>query len=187
MADPTASAEALLTVGHGTATAAELTALLGGAGIASVVDVRRSPGSRRHPHVAREQLERWLPDTGVAYRWEERLGGRRSRVAGSPHHALRDPALRAYADHLETDEFRAAIERVLADAGRRRTAVLCAESVWSRCHRRFIADHVVLLGRRPVLHLHHDGRLQPHEPTDVARVEHGRIVYDAGAPTLDLR
>jgi uncharacterized protein (DUF488 family) len=176
----------LLTFGHGTATRAQLTTSLTGAQVVSVVDVRRFPGSRRHPHVARAELACWLPAAGIAYRWEERLGGRRSRRPGSPHTGLRNASFQAYADHLESAEFRAAIDEVLAEAKTRRVAVLCSESVWWRCHRRLIADHVALLTDIEVHHLMHDGRIDPHRPTDVVRVQGGRLVYDGGAPTLDL-
>lgn len=174
----------IITVGHGTASQLELEELLAGAGIASVVDVRRHPGSRRHPHVARDRLETWLPAAGVDYRWEERLGGRRSRVEDSPHTGLRNPSFRAYADHLDTAEFREAIAAVLAEARRRRVAVLCSESVWWRCHRRLIADHVTLLTDVSLRHLLPDGRLDEHRPTDVVRVEDGRLLYDGGEPGL---
>jgi uncharacterized protein (DUF488 family) len=177
---------ALYTVGHGTASEDELVVVLRGAQVRSVVDVRRFPGSRRHPHVARDELERWLPEADIAYRWEERLGGRRRGVEGSQHTGLRDPSFRAYADHLGTEEFAAAIAAVLVEADQHPVAIMCSESVWWRCHRRLIADHVVLLAERAVRHLFHDGRLAAHQPTDVARVEAGRLVYDAGAPTLDL-
>jgi uncharacterized protein (DUF488 family) len=176
----------LLTVGHGTADQDELTRLLADAEVTSVVDVRRFPGSRRHPHVARDRLERWLPDAGIAYRWEERLGGRRRGQPGSPHTGLRDASFRAYADHLGSDEFRTAIAEVVDEAQTHRVAVMCSESVWWRCHRRLIADHVTLLAERPVLHLFHDGRRAEHAPTDVVRVEGGRLLYDGGAPSLDL-
>ena len=174
----------ILTVGHGTASQQELETLLLGTDVASVVDVRRHPGSRRHPHVARDRLEEWLPAAGIDYRWEERLGGRRSRVEGSPNTGLRDPAFQGYADHLDTAEFREAIAEVLAEAGSRRVAVLCSESVWWRCHRRLIADHVTLLTDMELRHLLHDGRLDEHRPTDVVRVEDGRLIYDGGEPTL---
>jgi uncharacterized protein (DUF488 family) len=176
----------LVTVGHGTASQDELVALLTTAGAAAVVDVRRFPGSRRHPHVARERLERWLPDAGIDYRWEERLGGRRSRVPGSVHTGLRDPSFQAYADHLTSEAFLAAIGRVLDEATHRRVAIMCSESVWWRCHRRMIADHVDLLTDLEVRHLMHDGRLVEHVPTDVVRAEDGRLIYDGGAPSLEL-
>jgi uncharacterized protein (DUF488 family) len=174
----------LFTVGHGTASEQELTTLLREAGIEAVVDVRRFPGSRRHPHVARDRLESWLPDAGLAYRWEERLGGRRRGAEGSPHRGLRDASFRAYADHLGTEACRAAVAEVLAQAAERPTTVLCSESLWWRCHRRLIADHVSLLSDLEVRHLLHDGRLAEHVLTDVVRVEDGRLVYDGGEPTL---
>ena len=174
----------VLTVGHGTASQEELEALLTGADVAAVVDVRRHPGSRRHPHVARDRLATWLTAAGIGYRWEERLGGRRRRAPDSPHTGLRHPSFQAYADHLGTREFREAIEPVLAEARHNRVAVLCSESVWWRCHRRLIADHVTLLTDVPLRHLLPDGRLDAHHPTDVVRVEGGRLVYDGGEPTL---
>jgi uncharacterized protein (DUF488 family) len=182
--DPADAAALLLTVGHGAATQEQFATLLTDAGIESIVDVRRFPGSRRHPHVARERLEGWLPAARVSYRWEERLGGRRTRVEGSPHTGLRHPSFQAYADHLGTAAFQDAIEEVLAEATERRTAVMCSESLWWRCHRRLIADHVTLLTSVALRHLFHDGRLAEHRPTDVVRVEDGRLIYDGGAPTL---
>lgn len=176
----------LVTVGHGTAGEEELAALLRGAGVEAVVDVRRFPGSRRHPHVARERLEEWLPAAGVAYRWEERLGGRRSATPGSPHTGLRNTSFRAYADHMGTAGFGAAVDGLLAEARRRRVAVMCSESLWWRCHRRLIGDYVELLTDVRVRHLLHDGRLAVHQPTDVARVAAGELRYDGGEPTLPV-
>lgn len=170
----------LLTVGHGTLAGGELRALLAGAGVELVVDVRMFPGSRRNPQFSREVLEEELPAAGIAYRWERDLGGRRRPHAGSPHRALRDESFRAYADHMETPEFAAALDRVLGDADRVMTVVMCAESVWWRCHRRLIADAVVLLHHRPVAHLFHDARVVLHVPAPEARVDDGRIVYDVG-------
>lgn len=173
----------LLTVGHGTLTQDDLVALLVGADVRLVVDVRRFPGSRRHPHLAREELERRLPDAGVAYRWDERLGGRRSRPKDEPE---RDPwwqvaAFRAYAAHTRTAEFAAALDELVAEARARRTAVLCSESLWWRCHRRIVADAVVLLGGLAVAHLGHDGRLVPHVPSAGARVAPDGLEYPADA------
>ena len=175
----------LLTVGHGTLDPAELAALLRAAGVELLVDVRSHPGSRRHPHVAREALAQWVPDAGIEYQWERDLGGHRRPVPGSRHVALRHDGFRAYADHMETPAFGAALDRVLAAAGERTTAVMCAESVWWRCHRRLLSDAAVLLREHPVSHLFHDGRLAPHPPTPEARVERADdapavLVYDLG-------
>ncbi|MGV0042996.1 DUF488 family protein [Mycobacterium colombiense] len=171
----------LLTVGHGAAGRERLAELLAGAGVALLVDVRRYPASRTNPDVRREALETWLPQSGIDYRWEPRLGGRRHVAAGEP-----EPdswwtvaAFRAYAAYTRTPEFDAALDEVLAAAARRTTAVMCSESVWWRCHRRLIAD-VAVLGRGvPVRHLMPDGRLSPHRPAQGARRRpDGHLVWD---------
>lgn len=168
----------LFTVGHGTLEQEALEALLSGAGVERVVDVRRFPSSRRHPHVNRGELGRWLPEIGIDYRWEEALGGRRSGAADSPHTAISNRGFRAYADHMGTDEFTAALEAALVEAGSQTVAVLCAEAVWWRCHRQFIADAATALHEVGVVHLHHDGRTEPHRVTAAARIAGRRLVYD---------
>ena len=174
----------LLTVGHGTLPGEAFVALLRDVGVELVVDVRRYPGSRRHPQFGREPLAAALRAAGVAYRWEQALGGRRSPAPDSPNAALRNAAFRGYADHMSTSMFRAALDRVLTEAATRTTAVLCAESLWWRCHRRLIADAAVLAHGVKVVHLGHDGRLTEHAPTDAARTVDGRVVYDASASTM---
>ncbi len=175
----------LLTVGHGTLPQADFAALLAEADVTRVVDVRAHPASRRNPHFRREAMAEWLPAAGVAYRWEPLLGGRRRPVDHSQHFGLRDASFRGYADHMEGDGFRAALDRVLAEARMATVAIMCAESVWWRCHRRLIADATVMLHDVVTLHLFHDGRLVPHVPLEAARVERARepprIVYDVGA------
>lgn len=169
----------LWTFGHGTASADELTDLLATAEVESVVDVRSAPGSRRNPHTARSALAEWLPQRGVGYRWDRRLGGFRKTPAGSPDTAWRNDSFRAYAAHMRTDEFRTAITELLEAAPEHRTALMCSESVWWRCHRRMIADFLVLVERCEVTHLMHDGRHTEHEPMSAARVRSdGLLVYD---------
>jgi uncharacterized protein (DUF488 family) len=185
MDDADATRQGLFTVGHGTLAAADLHALLSGARIALLVDVRRHPGSRRHPHVGREALAAWLLEAGLTYRWEEALGGRRQASPDSPNHGLRNASFRAYADHMRGAAFRAAAARLVADAQDTRTAVLCSESLWWRCHRRLLADHVVLIHGLAVHHLLHDGSLVPHVPTDTARRVDDHVVYaQGGTPAL---
>lgn len=179
----------LLTVGHGTASQEELTALLCGAGVELLVDVRTAPGSRRHPHVNRDALEEWIPAAGIDYRWEPDLGGFRKPAPDSPNTALRHPSFRGYADYMTTAPFTTALDRVL-DAGHRVVTVMCSETLWWRCHRRLIADNVTLLNDTEVLHLGHDGRLSAHRLTDGVRVEEQlprRLVYDAGAGRLAIQ
>jgi uncharacterized protein (DUF488 family) len=169
----------LLTVGHGTASRDELTRLLRAAGVQLVVDVRSVPGSRRFPQFGRAQMQAWLPEAGVGYRWEPRLGGFRRPVEGSPNVALRHPAFRGYADYMATGSFREALADLLDEASRQVTVIMCAETLWWRCHRRLIADAAVLLCRANVWHLGHDGRLAAHQLTDgVRRRAPGCLIYN---------
>ncbi|HET6953558.1 MAG TPA: GNAT family N-acetyltransferase [Acidimicrobiales bacterium] len=175
----------LLTVGHGTLSADGLAGLVAGAGVDLVVDVRSYPGSRRHPRFGREAMAVWLPEAGVAYGWERRLGGRRRPQPGGPNVALRHPAFRAYADHMATPEFAAALTEVLTDAAGRTVAVMCSETLWWRCHRRLLADAAVLGRGARVEHLGHDGRVAPHAVTAGARRDGDGdgdgVVYDVGS------
>jgi uncharacterized protein (DUF488 family) len=171
----------LLTVGHGAASAEELAALLTGAGVRRVVDVRTAPGSRRHPQFRREAMAGWLPAAGVAYRWEPELGGWRRPDPASVNHALRHPAFRGYADHMRTPPFWAALDRLLAEAADAPTAALCSETLWWRCHRRLLADAAALGRGAEVVHLDHRGRLEPHRPTDGVRRDGELLAYDVGA------
>src|ERR1700728_2174563 len=122
----------LLTFGHGTATQEQMAELLRSAAVAVLVDIRTAPGSRRHPHVARAELERWLPEAGIAYRWEKRLRGVRKTPPHSPDVSWREDMFRGYAAHMRTADFAAAVEEVLAAAGADTTAVMCSESLWWR-------------------------------------------------------
>lgn len=172
----------LLSFGHGTADRQALAELLGGAGVAEVVDVRRFPGSRRNPDVGTDAMAAWLPQEGIDYRWEPRLGGRR-RIADDPEadRWWRVTSFRAYAAHMRTPEFQGAMAELLealARPGRDATVVMCSESLWWRCHRRLISDAAVLLHGVEVEHLGHDGRLAPHRPSDGARVTDAGLVYD---------
>jgi uncharacterized protein (DUF488 family) len=151
----------LFTVGHGTLAAEAFVALLETAKVTAIVDVRRFPASRRHPQFAREAMAGWLGEAGIGYRWKEALGGRRRGVADSPNAALHNSAFRAYADHMASAEFRAAVDRLLAQARERPTAVMCAETLWWHCHRRLIADAAELLHGMAVAHVMPPGKLAP--------------------------
>ncbi|MBV9410938.1 MAG: DUF488 domain-containing protein [Acidimicrobiia bacterium] len=170
----------LFTVGHGTLPQDQLVELLRGAGVESLVDVRSAPGSRRHPQFMRQAMEQWLPEAGIAYRWEPRLGGRRKVTPDSPNVALRHPSFRAYADHMAVPEFAEALDGVLDEAAIRPTTVMCAESVWWRCHRRLISDFATLVREVDVRHLMHDGRIGEHHPTEGVRRDGDHLLYDVG-------
>ncbi|HLU43592.1 MAG TPA: DUF488 domain-containing protein [Natronosporangium sp.] len=159
-------------------------AVLREAGVTAVIDVRRFPGSRRHPQFGREALASTLADAGIGYEWHgEALGGRRSRSPQSRHTALHQAAFAGYADHMDTPEFRQAVAALVARAAAGdRPAVLCAETVWWRCHRRMIADALVLRGAA-VTHLWDVGHRQEHPlHPDLRRDPDGWPVY--GEPPL---
>ena len=174
----------MTTVGHGAATAEAFATLVHDAGVARVVDVRRYPGSRRHPHFAGAAMARWLPEDGVAYSWLPSLGGRRSPRPDSPNVALRNDQFRGYADHMAGEEFLAGVAELEALAAREPVAVMCAEAVWWRCHRRLLADHLVLVDGVAVEHLLPDGRRRAHPLTAGARRAGDHVVYDGGATSL---
>lgn len=170
----------LLTVGHGQLDGAALVALLRSASVTSLVDIRRFPGSRRNPDVATDALAERLPGEGIAYRWDARLGGRRTVPPGpSPDSWWKVEAFRAYAAHTRTAEFADGLRDLLGTASAGRTAVMCSESVWWRCHRRLVADVVSLTTDLAVRHLMPDGRLTPHRPSEGARpAPDGALVWD---------
>ena len=171
-------------IGHGTRAIDEFLTILGDAHIEAVADVRSFPGSRRHPQFGQAALARALVHAGIAYVHLGGLGGRRDPSTDSPHRALRVGAFRGYADHMATEEFGRDYERLRAAARATRVAFMCAETLWWRCHRRMLADRLVVDGWT-VTHLLAVGKSEPHELWDAARVVDGAIVYDVG--TLALR
>jgi uncharacterized protein (DUF488 family) len=185
----------LITYGHGTESSERTVALLRAARVRLVVDIRIAPGSTRNPQFARPELERWLPEAGIAYRWDKRLGGYRKPSAGNPDIAWRGDMYRGYAEHMRGAEFLAAIDAVLADAATigdtaagvapHRVAVMCSEGSWQHCHRRLVADFAQVARGAPVRHLTHDATLTTHVPSPGLRVrDDGLLVYDSGQSPL---
>jgi uncharacterized protein (DUF488 family) len=166
------------TLGHSTLDVAALLALLAAHGIAGIADVRRFPASRRHPHFSAEQLAPVLAEAGVRYDWLPALGGRRTPRPDSPHVGWRVPGFRGYADHMESAEFADGLDRLLGLAADRPTAVMCAEALQWRCHRRLVADALVVRGVE-VRHVLGPTKVEPHVLTEFARVVGTRLVYDA--------
>lgn len=156
-----------------------------------MVDIRRFPGSRANPAASRDAIEQELGAGGIAWRWEERLGGRRrlkkAEDAVSPDDWWRVAAFRAYAAWTRSPEFAAGLEAVLADAAAlfertgRRTAIMCSEAVWWRCHRRVVADVAVSAHGVEVLHLMHDGSLRPHPLSETATAVDGVVTWPAAS------
>ncbi len=168
----------VFTLGHGARHAAELLACLHAAGVATLVDVRRFPSSRRHPQFDREALAETLAGGGIAYRHAVELGGRRSGEPGEVRFAcIRTPAFRSYAARIGTREWQATLAGALAEEAP--CCFLCAETLWWRCHRRFIAD--VLLARgHDVVHLIRPHETRPHRLLEDADVRDGKL-YLCGA------
>jgi uncharacterized protein (DUF488 family) len=182
---PDASTRTILTIGHGTRPVERLVEQLRAAGVARLVDVRTAPGSRRNPQYGRDALAAALERAGIAYEWQKNLGGFRRPNPDSPHRAIRNDAFRGYADHMDTQTFGSALADLEATSVGTPSAVMCAESVWWRCHRRMLADALLVDGWT-VVHLMPDGRSQPHRLHPDARVEGGRPIYDGGQPTLGV-
>ena len=168
------------TVGHGARSVEGLLAVLDEAGVGTLVDVRRFPGSRRHPQFGRDALEAAVVGSGLKYAWQgESLGGRRQGHPGSRHTALRNASFVAYADHMDTPQFRDAVDDLIAAAATGLPAVMCAETLWWHCHRMLVADALVLRGAT-VDHLLEPGVRQPHRLTAGVRPgDDGWPVYDA--------
>jgi uncharacterized protein (DUF488 family) len=138
---------AVWTVGHSTHSFPGFLAILQAHGIETVADVRRFPGSRRHPQFGGEALAASLEANGIAYQWFAELGGRRRPdFEDEEGSGWRHPSFRAYAQHLQSDEFARGLAALMHVAKATRTAVMCSELLWWRCHRRLIADALVVSG-----------------------------------------
>lgn len=164
------------TIGHSTRSWDEFLQLLSAQGISAIADVRRFPASRRYPWFASQQMADALPAHGVAYQWIPELGGRRKVQPGSPNGAWRNSAFQGYADHMASAEFASGLNKVLATAGQRRTALLCAEAVWWRCHRRLISDLLTYQGHE-VLHIVSHAEPTPHPLNPTARAAGQGLIY----------
>jgi uncharacterized protein (DUF488 family) len=169
----------IYTLGHSTRELADFSSLLQAHGIQILEDIRAFPASRRHPHFNRENLERWLPQIGCEYVWEQDLGGRRKRQMPkeqSPNIALRNESFRNYADYMLSPRFAEAIARLVERASQAKTAIMCAESVYFRCHRMLVSDYLLSHGH-PVLHILDHSNPRGHALSKDARLIEGRLVY----------
>ena len=169
------------TIGHSTRSIDDLIAALQAHGIKKLIDIRAFPMSRRLPHFNREALENVLPEAGIIYLWEKRLGGRRKKVlADSPNPGLRNDSFRNYADYMLTDEFRSGIAKVIERAAKEPTAIMCAERVYFQCHRMLVSDWLAL-HKHEVLHIDATGPARPHKPLPEARLKGDDVIYDGGS------
>jgi uncharacterized protein (DUF488 family) len=167
----------LYTIGHSTRTLDELITALKAHEIATLVDIRAFPMSRRLPQFNRESLEKSLPAVGVQYVWMKALGGYRKKILDeSPNIALRNDSFRNYADYMLTPEFERAMNELVASAEHSRTAYMCAERVYFHCHRMLVSDWLVAHGHE-VLHIDAAGPTKPHRLTAEARIIDDKLIY----------
>lgn len=167
----------IYTIGHSTRELSDLISVLQVHKIKTLVDIRSFPMSRRLPHFNRENLEKELPNAGVAYVWLRELGGRRKRkMENSPNVALRNDSFRNYADYMLTPEFERGIGELLQIAERGAVAIMCAERVYFRCHRMLVSDYLTAHGHE-VLHIDDDKPPRPHKLMPEARIVEGHLLY----------
>lgn len=164
------------TIGHSTRPIEAFLELLGEHRVEIVADVRRYAGSRKHPQYNPPALRDSLHAAGIGYRELPELGGRRRPRPDSPNAVWRNQAFRGYADYMETPEFAAGLRGLVELARTRRTALMCSEAVWWRCHRSMIADALKAAGAR-VLHVLGTGKAVEHPYTAPARVAGGTLSY----------
>ena len=169
------------TIGHSTRALPALLTVLAAYRIELVADVRRYPGSRAHPQFAQATLDAALHTAGIEYLALPALGGRRRARPGPDTSAWRNEAFRGYAEHVESEEFAAGLFELMMAAGGLRTAMMCAEVLWWRCHRRMIADVLVANGTE-VVHIMDAAASQPHRLTPPARLVRGVLTYDRTVP-----
>jgi uncharacterized protein (DUF488 family) len=167
----------LYTIGHSTRAIEDLIAALQAHSIKTLVDIRAFPMSRRLPHFNRESLEKSLREAGIRYLWMKELGGRRKKsLEASPNIALRNDSFRNYADYMLSPEFEQAMAELVGLAKQSRTAYMCAERVYFKCHRMLVSDWLIAHGNE-VLHIDNEKPAKPHKMMSEARIEDGRVIY----------
>jgi len=171
-----AAQNTIWTIGHSTRTMEEFIQMLQSFSITQVVDVRHFPGSRKFPHFNKEELNRSLSDTGIRYEHIESLGGRRKPKSNSKNIAWRHPAFRGYADYMEAPPFHEGVRQLEQIGAERRTAYMCSEAVWWRCHRSLISDYLKVKGWT-VQHIMDVGKEKEHPFTAPAKVVNGHLSY----------
>jgi uncharacterized protein (DUF488 family) len=168
------------TIGHSNRPIKEFLDLLAGEQVELVADIRRFPASRAHPHFNADRLAAALKESGIGYQHFVALGGRRNtRLADSPNTAWRVDSFNRYADYMTTEEFSSALDELMA-AAQRRTALMCSEAVPWRCHRRLVADALIVRGWE-IRDIIGKGPAKPHAVTPFAQIANGQLTYPAAA------
>ena len=173
------------TLGHSTRTLDELIFLLRDNDIQLLIDIRTVPKSRTNPQFNRDNLEKVLPASGIEYMHLKDLGGLRKPKPDSENTVWKNESFRGYADYMETDSFRRAVDKLEELAQQRRLAIMCAESVWWRCHRSMVSDELVARGF-DVEHIGVGSHSQRHSLRDFAHVENNHVCYQSHHRQLRL-
>jgi uncharacterized protein (DUF488 family) len=166
----------IYTIGHSNRGVDEFVALLKANGVGTLADIRKLPGSNKYPHFNQEELAASLAQVGIRYVYLKGLGGRRRQNKDSRNTAWRNRSFRAYADHMETDEFREGVLALLGYANDSSIAIMCSEAVWWRCHRALVADYLKAMGVS-VYHIMGERSNKPHPYTSAAKVVDGELSY----------
>lgn len=166
----------IFTIGHSTHTIDKFVDMLQSFEIGLIVDIRLYPGSKRYPHFNSEALEKSLEEHKIGYRHFPDLGGRRRPAKDSPNTAWRVEAFRGYADYMESDAFRKAINELQDLARSKKTAYMCSEAVWWSCHRSLVSDYLKAEGWK-VMHIMNTGKAEEHPYTKPAKIVNGRLSY----------
>lgn len=167
---------AVYTIGHSTRSDEEFVRMLQSYGIEAVVDVRKIPKSHHNPQFGEEELREYLGGHGIVYQRLEGLGGLRRSVKASANTAWKNLSFRAYADYMQTPEFKESLEQLIKVAAEKRTAIMCAEAVPWRCHRSLIGD-ALLIQNISVVDIMSEGTSRPHVLTPFAKVDGDTITY----------
>ncbi len=175
---PTKMPATIWTIGHSTRPIEEFLGLLAAVRIQAIADVRSFPGSRKYPQYGKEALAATLATHAIGYHWLQALGGRRRVAPDSPNTAWRNASFRGYADYMSSEEFEHGLAQLLTMASKSRTAIMCAEAVWWRCHRSMIADALCVRGIE-VVHIVDAKHSKLHPMTAPARIVRGELTYAA--------
>jgi uncharacterized protein (DUF488 family) len=174
----------IFTVGHSNLSFEDFLSLLREFKVCMIADVRRYPSSRKFPHFNREVLCELLAIENIKYLWLEALGGRRGTGKNhkSPNTGLKSLGFRNYADHMATDEFHTAVQKLLSTAAATRAAIMCAEKFYWKCHRRLLGDYLVAQGVE-VVHIIGPGKLSGHKLTPTVVVTRNGVIYPSPEPS----
>ena len=170
----------IFTVGHSNLSIEQFVSLLKEHDIGLVADIRRYPSSRKFPHFNRPILRELLAAESINYLWLESLGGRRhaGKDSKSLNVGLKSIGFRNYADYMSTEEFRRAVDELLTAAAQSCTAVMCAEKLYFKCHRRLLSDYLVSQGME-IIHIMEPSRTSSHELSPYAVATESGLIYPA--------